>query len=83
MSLVNAIRDYTEILNNISDSVNFTFFEVIKTTFLYILNSIVFILFYLFSFQWIKDISHLPVLLPTINSKILNEYYVLENNLIV
>jgi hypothetical protein len=79
MSLVNAIRDYTENLNNFSDSL--TFFEIFKTTFLYILNSVVFIFFYLFSFQWIKDISHLPVILPTINSKILNESYVLENHL--
>ncbi len=81
MSLVNSIRDYTELLNNFSDSVDLNLFEIVKFTLLYLVNSIGFVLFYIFSFQWIKDISHLPVLLPTLNSKILNEYYVLDNHL--
>ncbi len=81
MSLLNAIRDYTEFLNNFSESSDLNLFQTIKFTGLYLVNSFGFILFYLFSFQWIKDISHLPVLLPNLNSKILNEYYVLENHL--
>jgi hypothetical protein len=81
MSLVNSIRDYTELLNNFSDTVDLNLFEIIKFTVLYLVNSIAFILFYIFSFQWIKDISHLPVLLPNLNAKILNEYYVLDNHL--
>nr|YP_005089922.1 hypothetical chloroplast RF1 [Pedinomonas minor]ACQ90901.1 hypothetical chloroplast RF1 [Pedinomonas minor] len=81
MSLLNAIRDYTEFLNNFSDSVDLNVFQIIKFTLLYLVNSIGFVLFYLISFQWIKDISHLPILLPTLNSKILNEYYVLGNHL--
>jgi hypothetical protein len=81
MSLVNSIRDYTELLNNFSDSVDLNLFEISKFTILYLVNSIGFVLFYIFSFQWIKDISHLPVLLPNLNSKILNEYYVLDNHL--
>ena len=81
MSLVNAIRDYTELLNNFSNSVDFSLFQTIKFTLLYVLNSFGFLVFYIFSFQWLKDLSHLPVLLPTLNAKILNEYYVLENHL--
>lgn len=81
MSLLNAIRDYTELLNNFSDSVDLNVFQLIKFTVLYLVNSVSFIFFYLISFQWIKDISHLPVLLPNLNAKILNEYYVLDNHL--
>lgn len=83
MALIPFIRDYTEFLNTFADSLtaNNTFFELTKLTLLYVFNSIGYCIFYLLSFQWVKDISHLPVLLPTLNAKILNESYVLDNHL--
>nr|YP_009105322.1 hypothetical chloroplast RF1 [Pedinomonas tuberculata]AIT93943.1 hypothetical chloroplast RF1 [Pedinomonas tuberculata] len=83
MSLITAIRDYTELLNTFVDSINsnFNVFEFIKITFLYFFNSFFYVIFYIFSFQWIKDFSHLPILLPSLNAKILNENYVLDTHL--
>jgi hypothetical protein len=81
MSFVSAIRDYTEILNNFLESTNseFGIFDGVKTTGFYLVNSILYVFLYFFSFQWLQDLSHLPVLLPSLNAKILSEHYVLNN----
>jgi hypothetical protein len=81
MSLTIAIRDYLENLNILVDSVNDSnsIIEVVKSSILYVVNSIAYIFVYLFTFQWIRDITHLPVILPTISEKILQETYVLND----
>jgi hypothetical protein len=81
MSLTIAIRDYLENLNIVADSFTdpSSIIEVIKTTIFYVLNSTAYLFVYLFTFQWIRDITHLPVILPTISEKILQETYVLND----
>lgn len=81
MSLTIAIRDYLENLNILVDSLNDSnsIIEVLKTSILYGINSIAYIFVYLFTFQWIRDITHLPVILPTISERVLQEIYVLND----
>ena len=80
MSFVTAIRDYVETLNIISDSLsqNLTLSSLISETFLYILKTIQSGLFYIFSFQWIRDFTLLPIVLPQFSSSIFKETFFLE-----
>lgn len=80
MSLTIAIRDYLENLNLVADSFSdsISVLEVVKTSFSYLLNSIAYLFLYIFTFQWIRDITHLPVVLPNISERILQETYVLK-----
>ncbi len=81
MSIVSAIKDSLELLNNVYDSVSgeLTFFKLIQETFFFLLESIKNIIYYVLSFQWIHDFAYLPVLIPQISSSILRESFFIEN----
>ena len=80
MSLVTAIRDYVEALNTISESLNqnFTISSFFSETSLYILKTFQNGLLYIVSFQWIRDFTLLPIVLPQLSAAIFKETFVLE-----
>lgn len=80
MSFVNTIRDYVEVLNTISESLdqNFTVTTFFSETALYILKTLQSSLLYIFSFQWIRDFTLLPIVLPQFSTAIFKETFVLE-----
>ena len=80
MSFVTAIKDYIDLLNNVYDSVSvdITWQEFIQQTFLYLFSSLKFLTIYLISFQWLKDLAYLPILVPQISTTILKENYFLD-----
>lgn len=80
MSFVTSIRDYVETLNLISESwgQNFTLTRFISETLLYLLKTLQASLFYIISFQWIRDFTLLPVVLPQYQSSIFKETFFLE-----
>ena len=81
MSFVPAIRDYIEMLNNVFDSLSgdINFQIIIKETLVYLFVSIKCILTYIFSFQWLRNVSYFPILVPQLHSSVLNETYFLHN----
>lgn len=81
MSFVPAIRDYIEMLNNVFDSLsgNINSQIIIKETLVYLFVSIKCIFTYLFSFQWLRNVSYFPILVPQLHSSVLNETYFLHN----
>ena len=81
MSFVPAIRDYIEMLNNVFDSLsgNINSQIIIKETLVYLFVSIKCILTYFFSFQWLRNVSYFPILVPQLHSSVLNETYFLHN----
>lgn len=81
MSFVPAIRDYIEMLNNVFDSLsgNINSQIIIKETLVYLFVSIKCIFTYLFSFQWLQNVSYFPILVPQLHSSVLNETYFLHN----
>nr|YP_009105162.1 hypothetical chloroplast RF1 [Edaphochlorella mirabilis]AIT93789.1 hypothetical chloroplast RF1 [Edaphochlorella mirabilis] len=80
MAFVTAIKDYIELLNNVYDSASgdINIQQIVQHTFLYIYASIKYILFYFISFQWLKDLAYLPILVPRLSTSILKETYFLE-----
>lgn len=80
MSFVTAIRDYVETLNTISESLNqnFTISSFFSETSFYILKTIKTGLFYLLSFQWLRDFTLLPIVLPQLSAAVFKENFVLE-----
>ena len=83
MSFVTAIKDYIDLLNNVYDSVSvdITWQHFIQQTFLYLFSSLKFLIIYLISFQWLKDLAYLPILVPQISTTILKENYFLDTHL--
>ena len=81
MSFVPAIRDYIEMLNNVYDSLSggINSQTIVKETFVYLFVSIKCILTYFFSFQWLRNISYFPILVPQLHFSVLNETYFLQN----
>jgi len=81
MSIVSAIKDSLELLNNVYDSVSgeLTIFKLIQEIFVYVFGNLKNILYYFLSFQWIRDFSFLPVVIPQISSSILRENFFIEN----
>lgn len=81
MSFVTTIRDYVEILNSMSDSLhqNLTLPTFVSQTGLYSLKTLQTGFFYIISFQWIRDFSLLPIVLPQVSAAILRENFVLES----
>ena len=81
MSFVPAIRDYIEMLNNVFDSLsgNINFQIIIKETLVYLFVSIKCIFTYFFTFQWLRNVSFFPILVPQLHSSVLNETYFLHN----
>lgn len=80
MSFVNTIRDYVEVLNTISESLdkNFTVTTFFSETALYLLKTLQSSLLYIVSFQWIRDFTLLPIVLPQFSTAIFKETFVLE-----
>jgi hypothetical protein len=80
MSFVSATRDYFEILNNISNSfgTDFTFNKFIIESFFYFLKSVEAAFFYLLSFQWLRDFTLLPIIVPQNSSSVFKETFFLE-----
>lgn len=78
---VPAIRDYIDVINNVYDSYvgNIHLFELLQQNFIYLVASIKFFIFYFLSFQWIQDLSSLPVVIPQIKLEILKEHFFLQN----
>ena len=83
MSFVTAIKDYIDLLNNVYDSVSgdITFQQFIQHTFLYIFSSIKFLAVYFISFQWLRDLVYLPIIVPQLSTTILKETYFLDTPL--
>jgi hypothetical protein len=80
MSFVTAIRDYVETLNTLSNSLgeNLTLIHFISETSLYILKTIQIVFLYIVSFQWIRDFTLLPIVLPQFSFAIFKESFFLE-----
>lgn len=80
MSFVTSIRDYIDTLNLISDSLShdWTMATLIQETGIYILKTLQTGLLYLVSFQWIRDFTLLPIVLPQVSASIFQEIFVLE-----
>lgn len=83
MSFVTAIKDYIDLLNNVYDSVSgdVTLQQLTQQTFLYIFSSIKFLVVYVVSFQWLRDLAYLPIIIPEISTTILKENYFLDTPL--
>lgn len=80
MSFVSIIRDYVEMLNQLSDSLgnDFTFKTFLLESFFYVLQTVKFTVFYILSFQWVRDFILLPTTIPSISSAIFRETFFLE-----
>lgn len=80
MSFVTSIKDYIDLLNNVYDSVSgdITLQQLIQQTFLYIFSSIKFLTVYILSFQWLRDLTYLPIIIPQISTAIFKEAYFLD-----
>ena len=78
MSFVSVTRDYIEFLSTSQTSVNTDFpinnKFIIETLFYYLKTSFV----YLVTFQWIRDFTLLPIILPQASVSILKETFFLE-----
>jgi len=81
MSFVSVTRDYMEFLNKLIDSVNgvLSFSEFFKETSLYCLKTIQYILTYIFTFQWLRDFTLLPIIVPQISSSLIKEKFFFRN----
>ena len=68
-----AVRDYIDVLNNayasVSSDINLQ--QVLQQSFLFVLSSLKFSIIYFLSFQWIQDLTYLPVIIPQLKIEIL------------
>lgn len=80
MSFVTSIRDYVETLNTISESwgQDFTMTRFVSETSLYFLKTLQAAFFYILSFQWIRDFTLLPIVLPKVSTSVVKETFFLE-----
>ena len=80
MSLVSFIRDYNELLINLSDSLGnqLTFSKVITGSIFYILETLKYTVYYILSFQWLRDFTLLPLIIPQNSEAIFSENLFLE-----
>ncbi len=81
MSFVTAIRDYVEVLNNLSTSFTsgIPLKEVVVETLMYVLKTGQYFFIWLFTFQWFHDFTLLPILIPQNMASLLKETFILEN----
>ena len=81
MSFVTSIRDYVETLNTITEawSQDLTMTRFVSETALYLLKTLQAGVLYIVSFQWIRDFTLLPLVLPQFSAAILKETFVLES----
>ncbi len=81
MSMTTIIKDYVDVLNNLYDSLStdITLKKVIFETFTYLFETFKICVFYLLSFQWLRDFVYLPLLVPKISNSIFKEDFFFEN----
>ena len=81
MSFVSVVRDYVEVLNNITDSFTngIPINEFITETIFYFLRTGQYLFIWVFTFQWLRDFTLLPIIVPQTLGSILKETFVLEN----
>ena len=77
---VPAIRDYIDVLNNAYDSTlsNTNLQQIVQQSVIYLFASIKFLIIYFFSFQWVQDLSYLPVVVPQLKVEILKQDFFLQ-----
>ena len=80
MSFVTAIRDYVETLNTVTTTLgqDFTLTTFLSETGVYVLKTLQSALLYVVSFQWIRDFTLLPIVLPQLSTALFKETFVLE-----
>lgn len=80
MSIVSSIRDYVELLNTLSDSLGnqLTSTKFISASVVYFLDTIKYSIYYIFSFQWLRDFTLLPINIPQYSQAIFSEHLFLE-----
>lgn len=80
MFFIPFIRDYIELLNNLYDSIvnDINIQTIIQGSFVYLFQTIKFIIVYLFTFQWFRDLCYFPIIIPKISNSILKENFFLE-----
>lgn len=81
MSFVTAIRDYVETLNTVTTTLSqdFTLTTFLSETGVYVLKTLQSALLYVVSFQWIRDFTLLPIVLPQLSTALFKETFVLES----
>lgn len=81
MSMTTIIKDYVDLLNNLYDSfgTDITLKKVIFETFSFFFETFKIFVFYLLSFQWLRDFIYLPLLVPKISNSIFQEDFFFEN----
>ena len=69
MPLIPAIRDYIDVLNSSFDPISggVDIKLLILPTFWYIFGSLKYVVAYLLSFQWLRDLTELPLLVPQLS----------------
>lgn len=85
MSLVTAIRDYVDLVNSNYDAIpiNGTIQSWLLPMLVCALGGLKQAMVYLFSFQWLRDLVYLPLLVPQLSLSVLRENcYPLENPLL-
>jgi hypothetical protein len=82
MSFVTIIRDYVDLVNNLSESFTgvIPIVALIKETSIYLLKTIQYSFLYFITFQWLHDFTLLPVTIPQITSSLLREKFFLEES---
>jgi hypothetical protein len=80
MSFVTSIRDYVETLNTISDNLkhDLTITRFVSETSIYFLKTLQVAFFYIIRFQWVRDFTLLPIVLPKLSASIFKETFFLE-----
>lgn len=80
MSFVTAIRDYVETLNTVTTTLgqDFTLTTFLSETGVYVLKTVQSALLYVVSFQWIRDFTLLPIVLPQLSTALFKETFILE-----
>ena len=75
MSIVAAIRDYIDVINSNCDVLppDAGFSSLLLPTFKYILESLKYAAFYVATFQWLRDLVYLPLVVPDLTLSILKE----------
>jgi len=83
MSFVTSIRDYVETLNTISNAwgQDFTMTRFVSETSLYFLKTLQAGFFYILSFQWIRDFTLLPIVLPKVSTSVIKETFFFRNTI--
>ena len=82
MSLVAAIRDYIDVINSTYDTLPLDgkLQTLLVPTVTYILGSLKYATLYIASFQWLRDLIYLPLIVPKLTLSVVREvWYPFEN----